>query len=79
MMLDGCTVHIDLSVAGGAAAKAKALQEKLERERQAIEERESWLELADKTQETGVMRLVSTPTPGPALPGLSIFANFCHS
>ena len=60
MIFDGCTVHIDLSIAGGAAAKAKALQEKIERERQAIEERESWLVLADKTEETGVMRLVST-------------------
>jgi hypothetical protein len=59
MISEGCTVHIDLSIAGGAA-KAKALQEKLERERQAIEERESWLDLADKTEETGVMRLVST-------------------
>jgi hypothetical protein len=57
--IDGCTVHVDLRVVGGAAAKAKALQEKMERERQAIEERESWLDLADKTQETGVMRLVS--------------------
>ena len=50
---------MNFSLPGGAAAKAKALQEKLERERQAFEERESWLDLADKTEETGVMRLVS--------------------
>jgi hypothetical protein len=50
-----------LYIAGGAAAKAKALQEKLQRQEQAIAERESWLELADKTQETGVMRLVRAP------------------
>jgi hypothetical protein len=74
MIFDGCTVHVDLSIAGGAAAKAKALQERMERERQAIEERESWLELADKTQETGVMRLVST------LSFLeNTLANFAHS
>jgi hypothetical protein len=44
---------------GDAAVKAKALREKIDRDRQAMEERESWLEIADKTEETGVMRLVS--------------------
>jgi hypothetical protein len=57
--IEGCTIDVDIRMQGDAAVKAKALREKIERDRQAMEERESWLEIADKTEETGVMRLVS--------------------
>ena len=49
---------MNISETGGAAAKAKALKEKMERDMREKEERQSWFDAADKTEETGVMRLV---------------------
>ena len=66
-----------------AAAKMKKQQEKERRLKESLEERQKWFQCADKTEETGVMRLVSKATLRPYIcsrnsPTAPLFVRVSH-